>query len=165
MMTEFDVLSGLRELAMVFRPPNDKSDLMRLAGVYRKALDDMDEIEFQGAIAVYIKTGRYWPRPTQLLEAADQHRRDNPRSTSSLPLRERYQRWQSRGDWASEPCPVCNATVEGAEDMNGKRPQIFHEHQIHYDAGVGYAGPRTGPVDNRKQLLPTGSVSTTKAVA
>lgn len=166
MMTELDVLNGLRELAVVFKPPNDTSDLVRLAGVYRRALDHMDEAEFNGAIAGYIKTGRYWPRPTQLLEAADQHRRDNPLPSSSLPLRERYLRWQSQGDWVSEPCPVCDARAEFVDDMgHATRPQVYHDHQIHYEAGIGYAGPRTGPVGHDKQLLAVGSVSTTKAIA
>ncbi len=160
MMTEPDVLSGLRELAVVFKPPNGTSDLVRLAGVYRRALSRMDDAEFTRAIAVCIETGRFWPRPAQLLEAVDQHRRDHPRS--NLSLRDRYLRWQSCGDWGNDPCPVCGATVEGGDDMT-KRPHIYHDHQIHYEAGVGYAGPRTGPVGKNKQMLSTSPTSTVKA--
>ena len=162
MLAESDVLTGLRDLAVVFRPPNGKDDLDRLARVYRRALEDVEPFEFCLAVEDYLANGqRFWPTPSKLRAAIDQHRHRNPQATSSLPLRVQYGRWQS-GDVANEPCPVCGAKLEADNANEARRPQVYHDHQVHYEAGVGYAGPRTGPVDARKHLLPTGSVSVTK---
>ncbi len=161
MLTESDVLTGLRDLAVVFRPPNGRDDLDRLAHVYRRALEDVEPFEFRHAVEDYLANGqRFWPAPSKLRTAVDEHRHRNPRTTSGLPLRVQYGEWQSGGDLANDPCPVCGAKLEKEDYKN--RPQIYHDHQVHYEAGVGYAGPRTGPVDARKHLLPTGSVSVTK---
>ncbi len=163
MLTESDVLVGLRELAVVFRPPSGKDDFDRLTKVYRRALEDAEPFEFRNAIEDYLATGqRYWPTPAKLRSTINDHRRQNPRSAKSLPLKAQYMRWQTGGDISTEPCPVCGAKLESDSAGETRRPQVYHDHQIHYEAGVGYAGPRTGPVDARKCLLPVGSVSVTK---
>lgn len=163
MLTESDVLIGLRELAVVFRPPSGKDDFDRLTKVYRKALQDVEPFEFRSAIDDYIATGqRFWPTPAKLRSLVNDHRRQHPRADrSSLPLKTQYMRWQTGGDITTEPCPVCGATLQADSASETRRPQVYHDHQIHYEAGVGYAGPRTGPVDARKHLLPVGSVSVT----
>ena len=163
MLTESDVLAGLRDLAVVFRPPNGRDDLDRLAYVYRRALDDVEPYEFRVAVEDYLATGqRFWPTPSKLRVTVDQHRHRNPQATCNLPLSIQYARWQSGGEIAAKPCPVCGATLQTDRASETRRPQVYHDHQIHYEAGVGYAGPRTGPVDARKHLLPVGSVSVTK---
>ncbi len=139
MLTESDVLGGLRELAVVFRPPNGRDDLDRLARVYRRALEDVDPFEFRAAVEDYLATGqRFWPPPSKLRTAVDKHRHQNPRAIKTLPLAVQYGRWQGSGDLANDPCPVCGAKLE--EEDYKRRPQIYHDHQVHYDAGVGYAG-------------------------
>jgi hypothetical protein len=163
MLAESDVSAGLRELAVVFRPPSGREDLDRMARVYRKALEDAEPFEFRNAVEDYLATGqRYWPTPAKLRAIIDEERRRNPRSTRALPLNVQYARWQTSGDIATEPCPVCGAVLQTDSANETRRPQVYHDHQIHYEAGVGYAGPRTGPVDARKYLLPVGSVSVTK---
>jgi hypothetical protein len=163
MLTESDILTGLRDLAVVFRPPNGRDDLDRLARVYRRALEDAEPFEFRHAVEDYLANGqRFWPTPSKLRATIDGQRHQNPRATNTLPLGAQYARWQSSGDIINEPCPVCGARLETDHANQAHRPQVFHEHQVHYEAGVGYAGPRTGPVDARKHLLPTGSVSVTK---
>lgn len=163
MLAESDVLTGFRELALVFRPPNGRDDLERLGRVYRRVLEDVEPFEFRHAVEEYLAKGqRFWPTPSKIRTLVDEHRHQNPRATSTLPLPAQYARWQSSGDVATKPCPVCGATLEVENYKN--RPNIYHDHQIHYEAGVGYAGPRTGPVDARGYIISTGSVSVTKSL-
>ncbi len=161
MLTESDVLVGLRELAVVFRPPSGKDDFDRLTKVYRRALADVDPFEFRHAVEDYLAHGqRFWPTPSKIRTLIDEQRHRNPRATSGLPVSAQYTRWQSSGDWANTPCPVCGARLE--EEDHKRRPNIYHDHQVHYEAGVGYAGPRTGPVNARGYIVSTGPTSVTK---
>ncbi|MCH8937763.1 MAG: hypothetical protein IIB90_18810 [Gemmatimonadetes bacterium] len=166
MLTESDVLGGLRDLAVVFRPPNGRDEIDRLVRVYRKALDDVNPFEFRAAVEEYLANGqRFWPTPSKIRTLVDERRHKNPRATSTLPLRAQYGRWQSSGDVVNEPCPVCGAKLEPDSATQTHRPHVYHDHQIHYEAGVGYAGPRTGPVDARNHMLSDGPTSVTKLLA
>jgi len=97
------------------------------------------------AVRVYIKTDEgYFPKPSTIRRMALQYV-----VSGAETLADRYAAWMRHGmadkpGGDHSPCPVCGAALE----WKGKRYNVYHDHQRHYEAGVEYSGPRTGPAIN-----------------
>lgn len=152
-VTKADVLFGIERLLQVYpKPKHGPQDVAEIATVFLRELDDLEAEAFRFGLNAYCKTEtRYFPKPGELRGHARGHAAPAPTSGT---LAARYLRWEQEGYTAVAggpftPCPVCAAVVEF-----GPRVLVRHDHQLHYDQGVPYIGPRTGPVDKEGHMLP-----------
>lgn len=148
-MTKADVLVAIRQLMEVYTLPKGRT-ADDLAGTWLSVLGEMSPERLRAAVAVYRRSdASYFPKPGQLRALARElnvAERSGPMGAEG-----EYRKWQSEG--MDGPCPVCGSIVETATETT--RAQIRHDHQQHYEAGIGYAGPRTGPT-HEGRLRPIG---------
>lgn len=152
-LTKADILAAFKTLSAVY---TESRALMRMREsgieIWLETLTRarVTSAELTEAVKRYIGSeAQYWPKPGDLIKHA-RMARDDARATArpSGSLAE-YQAWERRS-WRTEsldadaPCPVCGAMPEWAPQL-----VVKHDHQVHYEAGIGYSGPRTGPVTLR----------------
>lgn len=148
------VAEQLVDLARVFKAPN--GDARETARIYHAAVRDVPPEAFIRACRDYIRRDeRFFPKPGALRRLALEAAREMP-GTRVLTLAGQYREWLQNGMQDPEtgkfvPCPVCESVVE--RPHNG-RFVIYHEHQRHFETGIAYAGPRTGPVTAKGAMKP-----------
>lgn len=160
-LTKADILAAFKLLSAVYA---ESRALMRMREsgieIWHETLSRarVKPDELTEAVKRYIASdAQYWPKPGDLLKQVRLTRdeaRASIRPTGSLA---EYQAWERRS-WrtadlnADAPCPVCGAMPEWAPQL-----VVKHDHQLHYEAGIGYSGPRTGPTvmrQGRPVMLP-----------
>lgn len=141
-LAKWDVTRLLTELASALPTYKDRN-LETLAGEYFRALNDCSLEELEAAKKEAVRTLDKFPSAAKLRAFALEHRKDGPgRAQSQLTLREEYHRWERAG--MNGPCPVCSSVLEWRD---GQRGHVYHDHQRHVEARIGYSGPTTGPVE------------------
>lgn len=152
-------LLELARLERVYkRPAHAPDEPQAFAGDYVAICGTLSAEQFTGAIDAYLRsTGRFFPRPGELLALGRDVARQPGQATD---LAARYLRWEQEGytliaGGPFTPCPVCAAVVEFTP-----RVAVRHDHQVHYERGIAYVGPRTGPADKDGRMLPASGTST-----
>ena len=141
-LTEARMLDFLTQLEFVFKRPDHSPPRADMARIYSKVLHDLSDEAVDRAVATYIREDHsFFPKPGKLRVIAEMFRH---RSDDGKPLQRAYNEWvHGPGMGEGEPCPVCNSALEV---MPNERLNMRHDHQRHYEADVGYHGPRTGTV-------------------
>lgn len=149
MLAKTDVAAALDRLATVYTAPKGVS-LATLGDVWFQALHELAAPQLRVAVDTYLRSSaRFFPKPGEIRALVPRTNGDEHDGS----LAGRYRAWQygsALGD--GEPCPVCGSTLEVSEEHGG-RYVVLHDHQRHIEAGLGYAGPRTGPVDRRQGMV------------
>ena len=147
MLSKQDVGTALDRLAQVYRVPQGTS-LPTLGDVWVRALADVERQAFLAAVDTYLRSpARFFPKPGELRALIPRQMGESHDGT----LLGRYRAWQfGSGLGDGEPCPVCNSVLS---QIDSGRLALHHDHQRHVEAGVGYVGLRTGPVDARGQMV------------
>jgi hypothetical protein len=122
----------------------------QLVDAWHRVLGHYDAGAVTVAVDQYISGDhRFFPKPGQIRKEIEEALRGHPQRTGSL--QERYDDWEQGDGMAhGQSCPVCAAVL--AEDPTSGRLAVHHDHQRHYEAGIGYSGPRTGPVEQRNGI-------------
>jgi hypothetical protein len=122
----------------------------QLLEAWHRVLGRYQDAEVTAAVDVYIEGDHRWfPKPGMIRKLIAERQRQHPTRTGSLA--ERARNWERGGGiGAFEPCPVCAAVL--APDPLTGRLRVHHDHQRHYEAGIAYSGPRTGPVEFTRGL-------------
>lgn len=146
MITIVDVARALERLTDTLGLPEkfrdkgaDRAQIMeRLARTWLDVLRSLEPSQLDAAVKAYLSTdAQYLPTPGKLLAVA----RDVGGAGIALPLNleSRYRQWEA-GHLAGG-CPVCGSVIQQV----GTRFGVLHDHQKHFETGVGYVGQRTGP--------------------
>lgn len=143
-----DVLQLLGDLAEIYSLPKGRT-VEQMARVYEDVLTDLPLEALRGAVRDYRRSDeRFFPKPGALRALARRHVREE-HALELGGLEARYWTWErTKGDGA--PCPVCGSVVE----VRDGRVNVWHDHQRHHEAAIGYVGPRTGPADDRGRMKP-----------
>lgn len=151
-LTKQDVARVLDRLATVYRVPKG-TDITTLGDVWMRALVNVTADELQEATDAYLRsTARFFPKPGELLAMVPKRERSLDDGT----LRGRYLVWfHGDGMAAHEPCPVCGSALD-VSHAHGGRYVVLHDHQRHFETGIPYAGPRTGPMQENRMVAATG---------
>lgn len=141
-----DVAAVLDRLATVYRPPAGTS-LPLLGDVWVRALAGIGPAELADAVDAYLRSpARFFPKPGEIRALIPRQAGAQDDGT----LAGRYRTWQyGSGVGDGAPCPVCGSTLE----TTTRGWAVLHDHQRHYESAIGYAGPRTGPVDALGHML------------
>ena len=147
MPTRGDVSAALDRLATVYHAPKGIS-LATLGDVWFQSLHDLAAPDLRTAVDTYLRSAaRFFPKPGEIRSLLPRRNGDEHDGT----LLGRYRFWQfGSGVGDGEPCPVCGSVL--AQTESG-RLAMHHDHQRHVEAGIGYVGPRTGPVDAQGRTL------------
>lgn len=164
-LSKADIYSAFERLARVYPTPKQiKTDREGVVTTWLDVLGRVSPDQLERAIgAILASKEEYWPKPGQVRWYLNQLPREAHAPTGT---RAEYMAWEDRGGTNEAgtgfaPCPVCGSVPEATG-----RFETFHDHQRHYEAGVGYMGPRTGPMTTVKGvrvMAPAGPNATTEA--
>lgn len=131
---EFMAEQMKRLIANDFKPRT--TDIQAMAGAWVDQYGSVDQITFAKAIASYIETGTYWPKPKDLWPLLNAERQ----SKGLEGLEAQHWRWWRAGYQDPEtgkftPCPVCGSVMEKTG-----RLAIYHDKRRHEEVGVPFFG-------------------------
>lgn len=107
--------------------------------------------ELHAAMSAYLVSGRYWPRPADIVAQIHELRRARAMQQGAASPRAAYGEWRRTGMASALPCPICGAILQctgcgrAATTSCGcvARVAVHHDGRLHRDADVPYAGPRS----------------------
>jgi hypothetical protein len=154
-LVKADVLAAFKKLSAVY---SESRSLMKMREtgieIWLETLErrHVTPVELEEPVRRYLASdAQYWPKPGDLLKHAITFREETRTAGRAVGnLGKAYDAWERRGrrneaETGYEPCPVCESVVEW-----NPLPIVRHDHQRHYEAGIGYSGPRTGPLANKQ---------------
>lgn len=123
------IVEALDRLAVLYKPQT--SDLAALASAWEVALRGATPEQIRAGVEAYIRSdARFFPKPGQI-------------RTLGIAGTARVVAAKEAAEDPDAPCPICDAVpgpIPGSARWN-----TLHDHEKHLRAGIGYAGPRTGP--------------------